>query len=124
MYTWNLVVLIRESSSNCGNYISARAKAKKSEHTSDLSTNDSSSQVESNMKSRKGKKILPKQKQTSVTRGMWSPAALDNSGSKNVESDNSETNNYDSDKDPNYNPNAFIVDSRFIQINCIYYFTL
>ncbi|XP_050066780.1 uncharacterized protein LOC126555881 isoform X2 [Aphis gossypii] len=80
MYTWNLVVLIRESSSNCGNYISARAKAKKSEHTSDLSTNDSSSQVESNMKSRKGKKILPKQKQTSVTRGMWSPAALDNSG--------------------------------------------
>ncbi|KAE9544905.1 hypothetical protein AGLY_000448 [Aphis glycines] len=32
------------------------------------------------MKSRKGKKILPKQKQTSVTRVMWSPAALDNSG--------------------------------------------
>jgi len=45
-------------------------------------------------------------------------------GSENVESDNSETNNYDIDKDPNYNPSAFIVDSRFIQFNCIYYFTL
>ncbi|KAF0759468.1 Uncharacterized protein FWK35_00006114 [Aphis craccivora] len=92
------------------NYISAIAKAKKAEYTSDLSTNDSSSQVESNMRSRKGKKILPKQKQTSVTCVMWSPTALDKSGSENVESDNSETNNYDSDKDPNYNPSAFIVD--------------
>jgi len=63
-----------------GNYISARAKAKKAEYTSDLSTNDSSSQVESNMRSRKDKKILPKQKQTSVTRVIWSPTALDNSG--------------------------------------------
>jgi len=49
-----------------GNYTLARTKAKKAEYTSDLSTNDSSSQVESNMRSSKSKKILQKQKQTSV----------------------------------------------------------
>jgi len=51
-----------------GNYVSARAKAKKAEYTLDLSTNDSFSQVESNTKSSKAKKILQKQKQTPFNR--------------------------------------------------------
>jgi len=60
------------------NYTLARAKAKKAEYTSELSTNDSSSRVESNISS-KGKKILKKQKQTEVNRVMWSPKSIDNS---------------------------------------------
>jgi len=61
------------------NYTLARAKAKKAEYTSELSTNDSSSQVESNMRSSNGKKILKKQKQTEVNRVIWSPKSIDNS---------------------------------------------
>jgi len=62
-----------------GNYSLARVKAKKAEYMSDLSTNDSSSQLESSTRSSKGKKMLQKQKQTADSRIMWSPKALDNS---------------------------------------------
>jgi len=44
-------------------------------------------------------------------------------GVESADSDNSESDKYDSDKDPNYNPSSvFIVDRRFIHINCINYF--